>query len=207
MGQRTRGGRRNPTRKKRQRGPWGRFPIDFGYITKFYFPLKGSAIVSSLQTQIPFKDRTAKPSIIPSCGTSQPFFQLAPHVGEYPQNFGQFQNDKRYQTHSLLISGSLKFLLLSIPPHLSSSDDIVDLESLARYLIAGYLTQPLRKSSLGGVVYQKSTDPLETCRGASTRNRGFLKFHPPHFDINLLDQISRFCLHLSKQSDSLLLFS
>ncbi len=100
----------------------------------------------------------------------------------------------------------MKFLPSSIPPHLSSSDDGVDLKSPARCPMASDLTQPFGKGSLFKVVHEESTGHLEHSRGTSTGDRGFLEFHPPHFDINLLNQISRFRLDLSKQSDSLFLF-
>jgi hypothetical protein len=94
----------------------------------------------------------------------------------------------------------------SLPPHLSSSNDGVDLKSPARRPKASDLTQPYGKGSLFKVDHEKSTGHLEHSRGTSASDRGFLEFHPPHADINLLNQVSRFRLDLSKQSASLFLF-
>ena len=96
--------------------------------------------------------------------------------------------------------------LPSIPPHLSSSDDGVDLKSPARCPMASDLKQPFGKGSLFKVVHEKSSGHLEQSRGTSTGDGGFLELHYPYLDINLLNQVFRFCFDLSEQSDSFFLF-
>jgi len=72
------------------------------------------------------------------------------------------------------------------PPHLSSSDDGVDLKSPARCPMASDPNQPFGKGSLFRVVHEKSSGQPEHGRGISTSDGEFLELHSPYFDINLL---------------------
>ncbi len=98
-----------------------------------------------------------------------------------------------------VMSGSMILLSSSIPPHLSIPCHGVAIKSPAPYPVAGDPNQP-------SAVRQNPPASLSTA-GGHRRLLGHLQIPFPYFNVDLFNQILRFCFDLTKQSGPFFPFS